>query len=216
MKYLKEFNEYQPDSQEVPKWIEYIENNYQIEEYRGEKLIILDDKPFYLTGFLFDKGRLTNKLYFDILSNNDSDIHVPSLRKAIKIWIDSNSNKTNESKKDKPNFKKLDIDGFVVYQGKDANANDYVTFELSSPEDYWFHAKGVPGSHLLIKIQDKLPTQEVIKKVAQLAAKNSKSEQEEVLVVYCKKKFVSKKQGSNPGKVEVDYKNAHEIVVSKK
>jgi len=123
----------------------------------------------------------------------------------------------NESKKlDKPNYKKLDVDGFIVYQGKDARANDYVTFELSSDEDYWFHAKGVPGSHVLIKVKDKIPTKEVIKKVAQISAKNSKSDKEDVLIVYCKKKFVKKESGMNPGQVKVDYNNAYEITVSKK
>ena len=123
----------------------------------------------------------------------------------------------NESKKlDKPNYKKLDVDGFIVYQGKDAKSNDYVTFELSSDEDYWFHAKGVPGSHVLIKVKDRIPTKEVIKKVAQISAKNSKSDKEDVLIVYCKKKFVKKEQGMNPGQVKVDYNNAYEITVSKK
>jgi len=123
----------------------------------------------------------------------------------------------NESKKlDRPNYKKLDIDGFIVYQGKDAKANDYVTFELSSDEDYWFHAKGVPGSHVLIKVKDNIPTKEVIKKVAQISAKNSKSDKDDVLIVYCKKKFVKKEQGMKPGQVGVDYNNAYEITVSKK
>ena len=122
----------------------------------------------------------------------------------------------NESKLDKPNVKKHDIDGFLVYQGKDAKSNDYVTFELSSDEDYWFHAKGVPGSHILIKVKDKIPTKEVIKRVAKIAAKNSKSDKEEVLIVYCKKKFVKKDSGMNSGQVRVDYNNAYEITVSKK
>ena len=122
----------------------------------------------------------------------------------------------NESKLDKPNYKKLDIDGFLVYQGKDAKANDYVTFELSSDEDYWFHAKGVPGSHILIKVKDKIPTMEVIRKAAQVAAKNSKSNDEKVLIVYCKKKFVKKEPGMNPGQVKVDHNNTYEITVSKK
>lgn len=122
----------------------------------------------------------------------------------------------NEGKKDKPNFKKWEIDGFIVYQGKDANANDYVTFELAQDEDYWFHAKGVPGSHVVIKIKDRLPSGEVIKEVAKLAAKNSKSSEDMIKVVYCKKKFVKKEELMNPGQVKVDYNNAHEITVSKK
>lgn len=121
-----------------------------------------------------------------------------------------------ESKKsDKPNVKKIDIDGFLVYQGRDAQSNEYVTFELSNPEDYWFHAKGVPGSHIIIKVKNNIPTEQTIKKVAQIAAKNSKSDKQEVIVVYCKKRFVTKKEGSALGKVEVDYKNSHEIIVSK-
>jgi predicted ribosome quality control (RQC) complex YloA/Tae2 family protein len=124
--------------------------------------------------------------------------------------------KFNESKKDRPNYKKLEIDGFIVYQGKDAIANDYVTLELSDDNDIWFHAKGVPGSHLLIKVKERLPQQDVIKKVAELAAKNSKATTGEVTIVYCKKKFVKKEQGMNAGQVKVDYTNAYEIKVPKK
>jgi predicted ribosome quality control (RQC) complex YloA/Tae2 family protein len=124
--------------------------------------------------------------------------------------------KFNESKKDRPNYKKLEIDGFIVYQGKDAIANDYVTLELSDDNDIWFHAKGVPGSHLLIKVKERLPQQDVIKKIAELAAKNSKATNGEVTIVYCKKKFVKKEQGMNAGQVKVDYTNAYEIKVPKK
>ena len=122
----------------------------------------------------------------------------------------------NESKVDKPNIKKYDIDGFVIYQGRDAVSNDYITFEMSDPDDYWFHAKGVPGSHLLLKVKDRLPTDDIIKSVAKIAAKNSKSPEDNVLVVYCKKKFVSKKKEMKPGQVIVDYKNSYEIYSFKK
>ncbi len=124
--------------------------------------------------------------------------------------------KFNESRLQKPNIKKYDIDGFVVFQGKDADANDYITLEVASDNDIWMHAHNYPGSHLLLKIKDKLPQQEVIKKVAELAAKNSKAPSGEVVVVWCKKKFVKKEKGMNPGQVKVDYINANEIIVSKK
>lgn len=209
MRYIKEFHEYEPDENSVSKWIEWIKQNYTIGIDQGDKYIIIDEKPFYLTGFRFNKGNLSNSLFYDITSGEKShdqmDIHEPSLRKAIKNWIDINQ----------PKFKRLEIDGFVIYYGKDASANEWVTFELSSPEDYWFHAKGVPGSHVLIKVKDKIPTEETIKKVAQIAAKNSKSDKEEVLVVYCKKKFVTKKPGTAVGKVEVDESNSYKIMVPK-
>lgn len=109
------------------------------------------------------------------------------------------------------------IDDFVVFQGKNAAANDFLTLELASAEDIWLHAKGVPGSHVLIKVSDKLPTQEIIKKAAQIAADNSKGVSgSDVVVVYCKKKFVHKRPGMNAGQVEVEYKNSNQIIVIKK
>ena len=128
--------------------------------------------------------------------------------KFIKSFLES-------KKSEKPKIKKHDIDGFVVYQGKDANSNEHITLELSNEDDIWMHAKGVPGSHILIKIKDKLPTETTIKRAAIIAAKNSKSEEEMVKVVYCKKKYVKKEPGMNTGQVKVDYINANEIIVPK-
>lgn len=109
------------------------------------------------------------------------------------------------------------IDDFVVFQGKNAAANDFLTLELANEDDIWMHAKGVPGSHVLIKVSDKLPTLEVIKKAAQIAADNSKGNSgSEVTVVYCKRRFVHKRPGMNPGQVEVEYKNSNQIIVTKK
>lgn len=120
----------------------------------------------------------------------------------------------NEGKKDKfPNLKKIDIDGFLVYVGMDALSNDHLSFNMADKDDMWFHVKGVPGSHVLVKIKDNLPTMEVIKMVAKLAVKHSKSRSDQSAVVYCKAKFIKKEPGMNPGQVRVDYKNAHEISV---
>jgi predicted ribosome quality control (RQC) complex YloA/Tae2 family protein len=122
----------------------------------------------------------------------------------------------NESNKsNKPNIKKLDIDGFLVFMGRDALSNDYLTFEVADNEDYWMHAKGVPGSHVVIRVDSKIPGLETIKKAAKLAAKNSKSSDDQVNVVYCKRKFVKKEPGMNVGQVKVDYTNSYEITVSK-
>jgi predicted ribosome quality control (RQC) complex YloA/Tae2 family protein len=126
--------------------------------------------------------------------------------KFIKSFLES-------KKSDKPKIKKHDIDGFVVYQGKDANSNEHITLELANEDDIWMHAKGVPGSHVLIKIKDKIPTETTIKRAAIIAAKNSKSEEDMVKVVYCKKKYVKKEPGMNTGQVKVDYINANEIIV---
>lgn len=134
--------------------------------------------------------------------------------KAIESNIVMKYNQFNEGKKDKfPNVKKLDIDGFVVYIGRDALSNDHLTFNMSHPEDIWMHAKGVPGSHAIIRVRENLPTKEVLRKVAQLVVKNSKSKSDKTTVVYCQTKFVKKEKGMNPGQVRVDYVNAEEITI---
>jgi predicted ribosome quality control (RQC) complex YloA/Tae2 family protein len=120
-----------------------------------------------------------------------------------------------EGKKDKfPNIQKLDIDGFVVYVGKDAKSNDHLTFNISSDNDLWFHVKGVPGSHVVIRVRENLPTETVIKSAAELAKKNSKaSKDDKATVVYCQSRFVKKESGMNDGQVKVDYTNSYQIVV---
>jgi len=69
---------------------------------------------------------------------------------------------------------------------------------------------------MCIRDRDRIPQQDVIKKVAELAAKNSKAPEGEVTIVYCKKKFVKKESGMNVGQVKVDYTNAYEMKVPKK
>lgn len=120
-----------------------------------------------------------------------------------------------ESKKDKfPNIKKITLDNFVIYVGKDAKSNDFLTFNVADDNDIWMHVKGFPGSHVVIKVRNILPTETFLKSVAQLAKKNSKASKEiQAPVVYCKRRFVKKESGMNDGQVKVDYINATEILV---
>lgn len=120
-----------------------------------------------------------------------------------------------ESKKNKfPDIKKIQIDGYNVMIGRDAKSNDYLTFIEAKDEDIWMHVKGVPGSHVVIRVVNNLPTPEVLKEVAELAKKNSKaSKDQSAKVVYCQRKFVKKEPGMNDGQVKVDYINAEEITI---
>jgi predicted ribosome quality control (RQC) complex YloA/Tae2 family protein len=117
-----------------------------------------------------------------------------------------------ESKSKFPNIKEVKIDNFKVLIGRDSESNDYLTTKIASEEDIWMHAKGVPGSHVVIKVKENIPTLEVIKEVAKLAIKNSKSKSGGI-VVYCKAKFVKKLKDMKPGQVSVDYKNSNEIEI---
>lgn len=120
-----------------------------------------------------------------------------------------------ESKKEKfPDIQKKEIDGYTIFIGRDAKSNDYLTFNVADKEDIWMHVKGKPGSHVVIRVRENLPTPEIIKTAALLAKKNSKAKGDnQCTVVYCQRKFVKKKKGMNDGQVKVDYKNSEEIIV---
>jgi predicted ribosome quality control (RQC) complex YloA/Tae2 family protein len=121
----------------------------------------------------------------------------------------------NESKKDKfPNIQKKEYFGCTIFIGRDAKSNDYLTFNIADKEDIWMHVKGHPGSHVVIRVRENLPTPEVIKYAAELAKKNSKANREnDVTIVYCQSRFVKKEPGMNDGQVKVDYNNSEEVII---
>lgn len=125
--------------------------------------------------------------------------------KYLKYW---------EAKSKFPDIKKSEIDGYLIMFGRDAKSNDYLTFNVAENEDIWMHVKGVPGSHVVIRVRENLPTPEIIKTAAELAKKNSKADKnKQAVVVFCQRKFVKKEPGMNDGQVKVDYTNAEELSI---
>ena len=121
----------------------------------------------------------------------------------------------NEEVKLSKVVKKENIDGFEVYIGRNAEANDILTTEIAKPTDLWFHSSdGVPGSHVVIRVEEEYPSNEVIKKVAKLAAENSKGEGN-IKVVYTEAKNVTKPSGMKTGQVMVDYDKSKFITIHK-
>lgn len=119
-----------------------------------------------------------------------------------------------ESKDKFPDLRKIDIDGYVVLIGKNAESNDHLTLNMANPEDTWFHVIGFPGSHIIVRSKDKSLTPEIKKEVAKLALKYSKSKEKSGKVISCKAKFVTKLGNMEPGEVKVDRNNAEEITVN--
>lgn len=98
-------------------------------------------------------------------------------------------------------FHYVSSDGFHIYVGKNNYQNDELTFKFASGNDWWFHAKGMPGSHVVVKCQgnDTLPDR-TFEEAAKLAAYYSKGRgQEKVEIDYIQKKHVKKPNGAKPG-----------------
>ena len=89
--------------------------------------------------------------------------------------------------------------GREVYIGKNNLQNDYITHKLAEKHDYWFHAKSVPGSHVLLITQGKEPSDRDFTEAAQIAAFYSKAEGQNIAVDYTRAGNVKKPAGAKPG-----------------
>jgi len=98
-------------------------------------------------------------------------------------------------------FHYISSDGFHMYVGKNNYQNDELTFKVATGNDWWFHAKNMPGSHVIVKCDgaDELPDR-TFEEAGRLAAYYSKGrEQDKVEIDYIQKKHVKKPAGAKPG-----------------
>jgi predicted ribosome quality control (RQC) complex YloA/Tae2 family protein len=103
-------------------------------------------------------------------------------------------------------FRKFTIEGkYTVYVGRNARENDRLTHWFASGSDLWFHARGVPGSHVILRGANRSTPPRILKKVAAIAAFYSKSRNAELVPVsYTEKRYVRKPRKSPPGTARLD------------
>ena len=96
----------------------------------------------------------------------------------------------------------ISSDGFDIYVGKNNIQNEYLTLKFADGNDYWFHAKKLPGSHVILKTNGSEIPDRTFEEAAQLAAHYSKAEgASKVEVDYVQRKQLKKPAGSKPGYV---------------
>ncbi len=104
-------------------------------------------------------------------------------------------------------FREFPLDeSHTLYVGKTAADNDELTVRFAKPQDYWFHARGVPGSHAVLKAsgtsQKQKPPKLVLEQAAAIAAYFSKARNAKLApVAYTQKKYVRKPKGAAVGAV---------------
>jgi predicted ribosome quality control (RQC) complex YloA/Tae2 family protein len=97
-------------------------------------------------------------------------------------------------------------DGFVIMVGRSGAENDTLTFKVASPEDFWLHAAGSPGAHVVVRnpARVRLLPERTLRAAAGIAAHYSGSRGEgKVEVHYTQRKHVHKRKGMPPGQVLV-------------
>ncbi|MEL7834982.1 NFACT RNA binding domain-containing protein [Fodinibius sp. N2] len=145
----------------------------------------------------------------ELLAEIERIDHLPDMDS----WIKNNINTleefgygSNDDNQATSPFRKYKEGKFEIWIGKNAKSNDKLTSHAHK-EDIWLHARGVGGSHVVIRMGNRkdYPPQHVLLKAASYAAYFSKAKgMQSAPVMYTKVKYVRKPKGAAPGAVVVE------------
>jgi predicted ribosome quality control (RQC) complex YloA/Tae2 family protein len=95
--------------------------------------------------------------------------------------------------------------GWTILAGKTETDNDELSMRIAKQNDTWFHARGCPGSHVILHSDHgNRPGKDLLKIAAGVAAWHSKARKAgKVPVSYTLAKHVSKPKQAEPGSVNI-------------
>ncbi len=150
---------------------------------------------------------LEEMLLYVSLSENSSDISQIRDELFEHGYIKKRSNVKEKKKSGKIKHYVYD-NNYHIYVGKNNIQNEEVTFNIATGNDWWFHAKGIPGSHVIVKSDKDNPAKEwdmpdeLFELCGSLAAINSSdSSLSKVEIDYTRKKHLKKVPEANKGMV---------------
>ena len=156
-----------------------------------EQLKLTAEEEEYLEGLLLNLEQAENQ--------NDIDLLRSELEEENYLKV-KQKNKSKKKLVINP-LSFISSDGFIILVGKNNKENDQLTLKTAKSHDLWLHVKDIPGSHVIVRCNDKIP-QTTLTEAAELAAYYSKSRySSNVPVDYTLKKYVKKPTGAKPGMV---------------
>lgn len=203
---------------------DFYEENKPIEIPLKDGLSIAENAEYY-----YDKAKSSRKSY------KEAQKRIPGVKKEVELankllkelknieylsqlesWMNDHSGELekfgygveDDSQASSP-YRKFQAGKYEIWIGKNAKSNDKLT-SLAHKEDIWLHARGVGGSHVVIRMgnQKEYPPKEVILRAAGYAAYYSKAKgMKTAPVMYTKRKYVRKPKGAAPGAVVVEREN---------
>jgi len=95
--------------------------------------------------------------------------------------------------------------GWTVLAGRTDADNDRLSLEFAKPEDWWFHVRGMSGSHVILRAKSgEQPDRETLKRAAAIAAYHSKARSGGIVAVSgTLTRYVTKPRGAKPGTVRI-------------
>lgn len=173
-------------------------------EYNAKRIIELNKENEYLESVFYSMEAAENQ---EVLRDIETELSENNYIKKIV--------RKEKKKNTKPELKQyLSSEGFIIYAGRNNKENDYITFKIATKDDFWFHAKNIPGSHVVLKVDssENELTDISIAEAASIAASYSKGKFDtSVTVDYTKRKYVVKPNGSNPGFVTYTHEKSINI-----
>jgi predicted ribosome quality control (RQC) complex YloA/Tae2 family protein len=112
---------------------------------------------------------------------------------------------------------RLVANGAEILVGGSATGNEWITFHLAKPDDLWFHARGVPGAHVILRGRSGEPSPDQVEAAAAAAAGRSAARDAgKVDVDYTLRKYVRKIRGGAPGRVSYRHERTIAVAPQKK
>lgn len=139
------------------------------------------------------------------VKNSDTYAEIEQIRKELMETGYIRMKKQLKKKKNNEVLKPMcyvSSDNIEIYIGKNNYQNDYLTLKFAQKHDIWLHTKNIPGSHVIIRTNNKIVPDSTLEAAAKLAAYYSKArESSKVAVDYTAVRYVNKPNGAKPGMV---------------
>ena len=194
----------------------YYDNNTLIKIPLDADLSALDNSKRYFEKY--GKLKRTSEALEGLIEETHTQIvHLESIQNALDIatsaddliqikeelmeygFIKKNRSAKKEKSKSKP-FHYRSTDGYDIFVGKNNYQNDELSFKVATGNDWWFHAKGMPGSHVIVKANNEELPDRVFEEAGRLAGYYSKGrDNEKIEIYYLQKKNLKKPSGAAPG-----------------
>jgi len=169
-------------------------NNYYQKAKKSEKALQISKAK--LPSLQKQLERVTEEIQFIEENNN--------LKELEKLMQKTEQKNLSPATK----FREFPLEGgFVVYVGRNASNNDELTMRYAKANDLWFHARGVSGSHTILRCPEGMekPPKKILEAAASIAAYYSGARNAKyVPVAYTQKKHVRKFKGANVGAVTLE------------
>jgi predicted ribosome quality control (RQC) complex YloA/Tae2 family protein len=148
-----------------------------------------------------DEEIIKLKATFSVVQDNNSIQKLPHLSSEVKHKHGDKKSLTDSKSK----FRQFILHNkYLIYVGKNSKNNDELTTSFAKQNDYWFHARSVSGSHVVLKYEKSMGEiqKNILEKAASIAAFYSKAKTSGLVPVsYTQKKYVIKRKGMEAGKV---------------